>query len=402
MGWATQKAQQPVTCYEQFVAGPIFTAISSFAIISNTIFLGADVNSKVSEEIRRYNYDTLQVSSRTPEFAFTSFFSLELLMRMFAQKGFFIIGKECWWNLFDVILIATSVFELFMSTGGNLSVLRIFRIFRLVRLMKVIRKVKLLQSLNSMIYGIINCFAPLFWALCILLLIMYSFSVFFMSVIVNWLSELVPGSEDAVVDEIQAKYGNMYKMLCLLFEAISGGNDWAGLASELKYIGEAYYMFFMVYVLFVTIGVLNIVTGFFVDGALQTSAETREEMMMLELAEKSKTMQIIREMFAVLDSDSSGWVTMDELEPHLNDPEICGYFSHLGIEASEVKALFGLFDFRETGKVDIQVFVEGCMQCSRSTRSIDICRLSYQNERLYHDIREVLKILRQPCRNQEA
>eukprot|EP00811_Abedinium_folium_P012043 NODE_2115_length_2289_cov_14.107308.p1 GENE.NODE_2115_length_2289_cov_14.107308~~NODE_2115_length_2289_cov_14.107308.p1 ORF type:complete len:623 (+),score=151.10 NODE_2115_length_2289_cov_14.107308:133-2001(+) len=400
--WAAHKAQQPGICFEQFVASPIFTAISSFAIIANTIFMGADMNNKVSEELRRLSFDTLQVSSRTPEFAFTSFFSLELLMRIFAQKGFFIVGSDCWWNLFDVILIVSSVFELLMSTGGNLSVLRICRIFRLVRLMKVIRKVQLLQSLNSMVSGIINCIAPLFWTLCILLIVMYSFGVFFMSVIVSWLSELAPGSEVAIVDEIQAKYGSIYKMLCLLFEAISGGNDWAGLASELKYIGEPYYLFFAGYILFVTLGVLNIVTGFFVDGALQTSAETKEDLMMMELDAKSNTMQLIREMFVVLDKDSSGCLTMDELEPQLNNPEVCGYFGRLGIEISEVKKLFGLLDFRGTGEVATHVFVEGCLQCSRGPRSFDICSLYYQNERQNHDIREVLKMLREPRRNQEA
>merc|ERR1719240_924230 len=119
---------------------------------------------------------------------------------MVAQKSRFIWGKDKYWNAFDSCLVGLSFVQLVASTGINLSVFRIFRIFRLVRLLKVIRNVHMLESLNLMVYGIINCIMPLFWALCILLIIMYAFGVFFMSGVVGYLQEEVypPSSLDQI------------------------------------------------------------------------------------------------------------------------------------------------------------------------------------------------------------
>merc|ERR1712137_879803 len=124
------------------------------------------------------------------EFFFTIFFIVELLMRVVAQKLRFLLGKDKFWNMFDTVLIALSFVQLVADTGSNLTVFRIFRIFRLVRLLKVIRRFRPLESLNLMVIGILNCVVPLFWAICLLLLIMYACGVFFMSCIVSHLQSV--------------------------------------------------------------------------------------------------------------------------------------------------------------------------------------------------------------------
>merc|ERR1712232_1301148 len=109
-------------------------------------------------------------------------------MKLAAQRYLFLCGLEMYWNIFDTFLIGTSVYDLFSGSGNSLSVWRILRIFRLIRLLKVIRRVEILESLNCMVYGIINCFAPLLWAIVILCVIMYAFAVFFMQAISGFLA----------------------------------------------------------------------------------------------------------------------------------------------------------------------------------------------------------------------
>merc|ERR1712137_1234583 len=129
-----------------------------------------------------------------------------------------------YWNLFDSVLILISFFQLVIATSINLSVFRIFRIFRLVRLLKVIRKISLLESLNSMVYGIINSIAPLFWALLILILIMYAFGVFFMSGLSGQLQEMDYPPDDAdQVDALDVKFGTVYRTIASLFEEYQEG-----------------------------------------------------------------------------------------------------------------------------------------------------------------------------------
>merc|ERR1712137_1522431 len=201
-------------------------------------------------------------------------------MRIVAQKRAFIFGKDKYWNLFDSVLILLSFIQLVIATSINLSVFRIFRIFRLVRLLKVIRKISLLESLNSMVYGIINSIAPLFWALLIL--------IFFMSGLSGQLQEMDYPPDDAdQVDALDVKFGTVYRTIASLFEGVSGGNDWAGIAEEMRAVSESLYVCFALYVVFVTLGVLNIVTGFFVDGTMQANVNAREEMLKAAQAKKN-------------------------------------------------------------------------------------------------------------------
>merc|ERR1712007_267831 len=108
------------------------------------------------------------------------------------------------WNCFDTILIFMSLIQMVANTGSNLSVFRIFRIFRLVRLLKVIHRVPALVSLKVMIHEIMECSFPLLWTFLIIVLVVYAFGVFFMSVVAGFLSELEASelSQDAAKIEL--------------------------------------------------------------------------------------------------------------------------------------------------------------------------------------------------------
>merc|ERR1712206_1292 len=175
------------------------------------------------------------------------------------------------------------------------------------------------------VLGIINCAIPLFWAILLLLLIMYACGVFFMSCIVSHLQSVTPtemaSNEDTstLVTNLGTHYGTMYKAMCRLFEGISGGNDWANLAADLKSIDEGYYLCFALYIVFITLGVLNIVTGFFVDGTMQASMSNRTELVQEAQQRKTEQIQLIGELFEQLDTDQAGMLSRQELEASLNN-----------------------------------------------------------------------------------
>merc|ERR1719284_1508329 len=130
-----------------------------------------------------------------------------------------------------------------------------------------------------------------------------------MSCVVGHLQKQSSALESDIMEGLDEKWGTMYKSMCILFEGISGGNDWSELAKELKDIGEAYYLCYALYIVFVTLGVLNIVTGFFVDGTMQASMSTREELVHLAQQKKTEKIQLIQELFEQLDTDQSGMLS---------------------------------------------------------------------------------------------
>jgi len=377
--------------FESFVEGPIFQAVSSTAILANTIYMGTEASTKMHNEIQRLNNHEQEFLSDAPEYIFTIFFVLELLMRVVAQRRDFVIGQDKYWNFFDTVLIFISFVQILSNAGSNLSVFRIFRIFRLVRLLKVIKRVELLESLNLMVGGIVSCIAPLFWALLLLILIMYAFGVFFVSVSVSYLQDISNSeftdneSVRSMVQALDSKFGSIYKAITILFEGVSGGNDWAALAQELKDIDEAYYLCFALYIVFVTLGVLNIVTGFFVDGTMQASMSTRAELVQLAQERKQEQIRLIGELFEQLDADQSGMLSRQELQASMNNDALLEYFCVLGIEPADALELFNLLDLKHSrGEVSIQDFTQGCMRIVGDPKNLDIYALLTQTQKIIH------------------
>merc|ERR1719197_136468 len=373
----------PNACFSHFVAGPIFSIISSTVILVNTVYIGTEAQASINNQVKRLHNESMSPTSEAGEYFFTIFFMVELSMRVIAQKKMFIYGKDKYWNLFDSILILISLIQLVASAGVNLSVFRIFRIFRLIRLLKVIAKVQLLESLNLMVFGIINCIAPLFWAILILILIMYAFGVFFMSGLTGVLQDMNKAEADLdQVDSLNVGFGSVYRTIASLFEAVTGGNDWAGIAETMRIVSEGLYCCFALYVVFVTLGVLNIVTGFFVDGTMQANVNAREEMLRQAQEKKNNMIQLVGELFMQLDTDQSGKLSYEELDSHLHDEALQEYFCVLEMEPEEAKDLFCLLDIRGEGEVSITDFTNGCLKIMGPPKNLDICTCLYQSRRM--------------------
>merc|ERR1712137_1441076 len=348
--------------FQAFVGGPIFSIISSFVILANTVFIGIETQISIGNQIKRLQDMGQESTHPAGEYFFTCFFVLELFMRIVAQKKNFVLGPDKYWNFFDTFLILISLFEMVADAAVNLSVFRIFRIFRVVRLLKVIKKVQLLESLNLMVFGIINCIAPLVWAILILFLIMYAFGVYFMSGLSSVLEEMELTDADFsmdVVEGLDLQFGSVYRSIMSLFEAVTGGNDWAGIAEHMRGVSEFYYCCFALYVVFITLGVLNIVTGFFVDGTMQANVNAREEMLKQAQEKKNTMIQLVGELFTQLDTDQSGKLSYEELDSHLHDEALQEFFC--------------LLDIKGEGEVSITDFTNGCLKIMGAPKNLDIC-----------------------------
>eukprot|EP00811_Abedinium_folium_P008474 NODE_1782_length_2375_cov_4.844306.p1 GENE.NODE_1782_length_2375_cov_4.844306~~NODE_1782_length_2375_cov_4.844306.p1 ORF type:complete len:421 (-),score=90.36 NODE_1782_length_2375_cov_4.844306:357-1619(-) len=306
-------------------------------------------------------------------------------MRIAAEGRNFVCGNDVNWNLFDTVLIASSVLELVAASAGqrigfNLSVFRIFRIFRLFRLLRIIRTTPFLQSLNTMVTGVINCFAPIFWALFLLIIIMYGFAVFFISAVVNFLVGKEPGELTDQVATLEDSFGTIYRTIMVLFEGVTGGRDWADLSAPLKSISEFYYLIFAMYIVFVALGVLNIVTGFFVDGTIQNSIETREDLVEMRRAEKEMMMNMLREILHHMDSDGSGTLSEDELDEHIDTSEVQDVLCKIEFDPTDAKELFRVLDYKACGEVTIEAFTAGMLRLVSGTNArMDTTTILYQN-----------------------
>merc|ERR1712203_4802 len=67
-------------------------------------------------------------------------------------------------------------------------------------------------------------------------------------------------------------------------------------------------------------------------------------------------------------------------EEAVEDASMVAYFSALGLEIADVKSLFVLLDRDQTGSIDIEEFLVGCLRLRGEARSLDLAKLQFESE----------------------
>eukprot|EP00971_Amphidinium_carterae_P313583 6232363-Amphidinium_carterae.1 len=266
----------PNTWLSRIVAGNVVGLLSAFVIFLNALCIGLEVE----DSMERVLHNPTQTKPRIYailNIAFTVFFLLELLVRVYAQRWSFLFGDDKSWNVFDAMLVAVSMLDLSSGVDGGRSTgyVRLLKTVRMVRVLRVIRVLRLFRELRRMVTSILSSMAALCWALFLLLIIMYVFSVIFMQAGVVYLDGRVVEQEEdpekfsTTRDTFKRFYSSVGESLFSLTKAITGGEDWAPMAKPLGEESGLYVAAFVFYVFFVIFGVLNVLAGVFLTGAAE-------------------------------------------------------------------------------------------------------------------------------------
>jgi len=368
---------------ERVASGVVFKSLAMVAIVANTVYLGWAADHNVQNSWRRLQGQPAEVTSRAADIAFAGWFGAELLIRAAAEKLQFLIGDEKFWNALDVFLVTESLITLAWDLPSSLAFLRILRVFRLVRIVRLVRTVQALRKLRTMIFAMLNSFADLLWALQVVLLIVFVFSLIFQNAVAAHFDS-IDGSDSVAVSaaaDVNELYGGLYISMVTLWSAVSGGNDWMQYATILKEIsmGEFYFILFNFYIAFCVMGLFNVVTGVFVDSAVCT--RTEDEIVQGYLDEMKSMTESIKGFLKKADKDSSGTLTYAEFQAHMSNPVVKAYFSGLDIDPDETKIIFTLLDSDCNGDIDIEEFVHGTMKLKGYATKLDVMALMYDATR---------------------
>jgi hypothetical protein len=236
-------------------------------------------------------------------------------------------------------------------------------------------------------------------ALILLLGVLYMFAIVCMNGILTHLTELnvhdlSKPSVSNFVYAVKDKYGSIPVTLHTLFAAVTGGYDWADVAATLEEVGPFYRIAFVCYVSFVLLGLMNILNGVFVNAALQSSAMNRE--LAIDAAVKRRN-HMISEMVAIfleagaenvpaeIDPDASleqclfdATVTWEQFQANLEDEGMKAYFMALDLDTASLEKIFRLLDVDDSGTLDLEELVDGCIRLRGSAKNVDISMLESQ------------------------
>jgi len=255
---------------------------------------------------------------------------------------------------------------------------RILRILRLASSIEAIKNcVRSMQTMLHAIGGVMSSFIPALIVLCICI---YICDLFILEAVRGHLLGMVATSiiltteTTANVEELEGYYGNAGECFFTLLAAVTGGFDWTDVSNPLGNISYFYKVFFQMYIIFVMIGVLNIIAGLFVNVAM-TATSLDQDMVVDELIkEEARFVKKLVDLLNEGDADGSGTMSWDELVGYLEDERIKAYFNSLDLDVRCLTKVFEILDPHSCGalEVDIEMFAKGCIENRGFAKNIDI------------------------------
>jgi len=338
------------------------------------------------------------------EFSCTAVFTVELCLRLAVHRSrFFTNPQECWWNVFDFVLVGLSLLDAFISLtfdggleGPGAFMGKLGRAIRMFRIVRIIRTVRFLSQLRVMLHMIVSSLQSLFWILVIMLGLIYMFAVVLTQGAADYLKDPSIQQLYAHTDEYRQvldMYGSLFDTVYTLFMCMSGGINWGTASQPMRGPGWVLEAIVIGFVFFMVFAVTNIVNGVFVDGAIELARRDRTTMLEKQREDEESNEKHLIHLLTLMDTDGDQTITFDEFAVSLESKEVVDYISALEVEISDAKVFFQMLDVDGSGKVDIIEFISGMRKFRGEAKSVDIQMMIHENKKLFKLVSGLVGVL---------
>jgi hypothetical protein len=371
----------------KIVARSEFEYIVALLVLANGILIGIQTDHEAKNIEDRSD---LPFAFVFLDKCFAVCFLGELLLRLLTSKlKFFTDAKNWKWNWFDFLVVALQVVEELMSlytlivlreslgsssSYGQFNYLRVLRILRLTRIVRLVRLLRLIGELKTIVDSILGSMRSLFWTMLLLMLFIYMIGVYFTQEVADHRVAVMENEiRDEKDDELEYHFNSLIRTLLTLYASMTGGVDWESVAAPLiDRISPVMGVLYAMYIAFSVLAFMNVITGVFVESALHQAKSAQDH----DLIHQA------RELFAKCDESGSGKLSIETIHSQLSNPEMEVYFKMLDVDISEAEGLFKLLDIDESGQVDYEEFLEGCMRLRGNARAIDVVTVMIEGRKL--------------------
>jgi len=307
-----------------------------------------------------------------------------------AHKVQFFIASDWKWNVFDLTLVGLSVMDELMASQVNLSASRIIRVFRMARVLRIIRIVEAFRELREMLCTIIVSLRSVFWALVLLLLVMYLFAITFMQSAMNAIEH-----QGAPPAEFELNWGSLDAAMYSLIAAVSGGQDWVEIASPFDHSTRWYRVVFCLYIVLVVIGMLNILTGVFVSRAAEIVVLDKDLVIQAQSARQKCMVRDLNSIFQEIDQTQCGSVDIDHLTDYMARDDVRAYLDVQQLHFHNSTDVAAMLDPHKTGRVAREEFIAGCLRYKGNAQTLDVAMLASEQRRQTTKLDNLTKALQQ-------
>lgn len=358
----------------------IFSTFIMLVIAFNLLMMGIEVDAT----------SALKPGEPTPAFflvcniAIVVIFIFELTIKFLAYgpRGV-LLGPEKWWNLFDIIIVITSIIETILdmvtqasfSNGLDSSHLRVMRVVRLARALRGIRVMKLIRSigaLRSIVLAIVSTLWSLVWTLVLLVILFYVFGVILAQLVSDGCSTIQADVVNCDTLNHMRYWSTVSESMLTLFLSISGGVSWIEALDPLRTISSLAAFAFIAYVFVSIFAILNVVTGVFCHRAIESAQADKEIAIMKQMEWKESQLRALKGVFIEIDDDGSETITSNELEAAMNKPALMHQMESMDISTRDLRTLFRIMDSDGSGEISFEEFIDGCMHLQGTAQSLQV------------------------------
>ena len=171
----------------RFVKGQTFEGVVTMMIFASAIHVGLQ-----TDYMCRYPNDALPLRYRAVDIIFMFFFTLEVLVRLFARGLEFFWTRGWAWNCFDLFLVMLQMTEEALTLTGfgrqspSAYGLRIVRSLRSVRSMRILQVMEFTEELRLLVSCILHSLQAFFWSILLILMLIYIASIYYAAAVLDY------------------------------------------------------------------------------------------------------------------------------------------------------------------------------------------------------------------------
>jgi len=374
------------------VFSPSFNFISFFMIGANAVWMGFEADQQVESNAKGraahlWHYHVGLV--------FVIFFTVEVLLKIVALGPKFILGEGWKWNVFDVLLVLTSMPEFMSMSSTNLTFLRLIRILKLGKVIRLMRIAKFVDSLREIILAFLDTLGCLFWSFVTVAICTYMFALFFLQAVIQMLE-----NNETLTPEVLDGFSSTSSAMTFLFSLITGGADWYPVSQG--FVGDSFTALvarnaFSVFIFLMQFGFVNVILGIFCSKAIEAMENDAELAIRRKEKKYDAVLRLSLNLFNQIDKSGRGYITQEEFKLVCRDNatqllNIPG-FSGLGMfEMNKVwKVMAHYSKTRTDGNVDLSGFAMSILRFSGDSYTTEIVLLSMQMTNLAGKVRAILE-----------
>jgi voltage-gated sodium channel len=396
----------------QFVESNFFTAVVVFSIFGNAVTSGLVVNERARRADNSADSTQFLGILENIDLFFVGVFALEMILRIGAYGVLYFFDR---YNLFDAALVFISFYELYEKvTKGKEgdSKAMLMRILRSLRMVRLLRSLRFFHELRLLVNSLVSGLISLFWAMVLLVLITFITAVL--------ITDIIHSDAGSSVDEQPAEslpdfhffisglptdfisifFGDLPKTMLTLFQVMTLESWTNGIARPANALRPGIQYVFMMYVIVISFGIMNMVIGNFVESSRVCAEKDAEYKLALRKEAFYQELEELRDLFAETDEDGSGVLTIDEFEKMADDIRLARVISNVET-CDSPRDLFQAIDSSGEGSVDVEEFVNGVLRYQAQPTGLDVYNsmvLSRKNGQVLREIQLALGITPEPGR----